>query len=501
MKRGLLIGGLAFLVSAACIAYSAPPGTDEGWFASPAYNLIHHGHMGTSTLDPYGYVLRPKFEGLETHTYWVLPANLVAQAIWYKAFGFGLLQMRFLSIVWGVLAVASAWVVVRRLAGDPRVADLTAILLGFDLMFVHFGAMGRMDMMCLSLGMSGQAVYMVSREKHFAWSLFLSHLLTGLSGLTHPNSLIPLVGLIILQAAFDWKRIRVRYLALIALPYVLCAAAYAVYILQAPAAFSAQIAANNVGGGRYYYLRHPLLAIGEEITRYRIYYGLTADSNRLAWIKGVVPAVLFGGLLLQGLRFRQLSRGERLLLLSGVMPVVLLTFFNYKNAYYLIAAIPYLTANTACAFFPLWRSGRAQRALAVLAIVGLLSVDVTTTVKRCVALKARGEEYARIAALLDPLLPSAGPKLTAPPEFAFLFGFERVVEDDTLGFFTGRHTALVIDTPFTAEEVAEMGRLQPQVRAHREKVLGTEYETLYRGSIYTVYRARAGTSEAHGAQN
>jgi 4-amino-4-deoxy-L-arabinose transferase-like glycosyltransferase len=490
MKRGLLLGCLAFVVCAVWVAHSAPPTTDEGWFASPAYNLIHHGHMGTSVLDPYGYVLRPKFEGLETHTYWVLPANLVAQAIWYKAFGFGLLQMRLLSIAWGVLAIVATWLVVMRLVGDERVAGLAAVLLGFDLMFVHFGAMGRMDMMCLSLGLAGQAAYMLWREKYFGWSLFLSHLLTALSGLTHPNGLIPLTGLVILQAAFDWKKIRLKYLALIALPYALCAGAYGIYILQAPAAFSAQIAANNVGGGRYYYLRHPLLAIAEEITRYRIYYGLTADSNALAWIKSFVPVVLFAGLVCQCARFRQLGRGERLLLLCGVTPVVLLTFFNYKNAYYLIAVIPYLAANAACAFFALWRGGGWRRGAAVVAVVGLLLVDVTTTVKRCVALRARGAEYAQIVKLLDPLLPSAGPKLTAPPEFAFLFGFDRVVEDDTLGFFSGRRTKLVIDTPFTSEEVEEIGRLQPQVRAHRQKVLESEYETLYHGAIYTVYRAR-----------
>ena len=72
MTRGLLLGCAAFIASAVWIAYTAPPVEDEGWFASPAYNLIHHGHMGTSVLDPNGYILRPKFVGLETHTYWVL---------------------------------------------------------------------------------------------------------------------------------------------------------------------------------------------------------------------------------------------------------------------------------------------------------------------------------------------------------------------------------------------------------------------------------------------
>lgn len=490
MTRGLLLGCAAFIASAVWIAYTAPPVEDEGWFASPAYNLIHHGHMGTSVLDPNGYILRPKFVGLETHTYWVLPADLVVQTVWYKAVGFGLLQMRFLSIIWGVLAIFATWVVVSRLVGDPRMADLAAVLLGFDLLFTEYGTMGRMDVMCVALGLGGQAVYMVLREKHFGWSLFLSHLLTAWSGLTHPNGVIPLVVLVILQAALDWKRVRLVYLALIALPYALSAAPYVLYILQAPAAFSAQIAANNVGGGRYYYLFHPIRGITEEITRYRVYYGLTADSNALAWAKGFVPAMLFGGLLFQAARFRELGRGERLLLVCGVVPVVLLTFLNFKNAYYLIFGIPYLAANAACGFSTLWRGGGWRRWTAAVAVAGLLLVDAATTVKRGVALKARGTEFTEIADVVRPLLPSAGPKLTAMPQFAFLFGFDRVAQDDTLGFFTGQRTNLVIDRPFTSQEVAEIGRLQPQVLAHRKKVLESEYDLLYRGPTFAVYRAR-----------
>jgi 4-amino-4-deoxy-L-arabinose transferase-like glycosyltransferase len=490
MTRGLLLGCAAFVASGMWIACTAPPVEDEGWFASPAYNLIHHGHMGTSVLDPNGYILRPKFVGLETHTYWVLPADLVAQTIWYKAVGFGLLQMRLLSIAWGVLAIVATWLVVTRLARDEKVADLAAVLLGFDLLFVEYGTMGRMDVMCLALGLTGQAVYLALREKHFGWSLFLSHLLAAWSGLTHPNGLIPLAGLLILQAALDWRRGRLAYLALVALPYALSAVPYVLYIEQAPEAFSAQIAANNVAGGRYYYMLHPLRGITEEINRYRIYYGLTADANALAWVKGFVPLVLFGCLLFQGVRFRQLGRGERLLLVCGVMPVLLLTFLNFKNAYYLLFAIPYLAANAACGFSTLWRGGGWRRWTAAVAVGGLLLVNVATTLKRGVALKAHGAEFAEIADVVRPLLPSAGPKLTAMPQFAFLFGFDRVAQDDTLGFFTGRRTNLVIDRPFTSQEVAEIRRLEPEVLAHRVKVLASEYEPLYRGPTFTVYRAK-----------
>ena len=102
---------------------SAEPWQDEGWFASPAYNLLHHGHMGTTTLDPHGYILRQEFKGLARHTYWVLPAHLLAQAGWYAALGFGLLQMRLLSTLWSLLIVVSLFAIVKTIT-DRRVDDL-----------------------------------------------------------------------------------------------------------------------------------------------------------------------------------------------------------------------------------------------------------------------------------------------------------------------------------------------------------------------------------------
>ena len=40
-----------YLLLTAGTAASKRPWSDEGWFASPAYNLITNGHMGTSVLE------------------------------------------------------------------------------------------------------------------------------------------------------------------------------------------------------------------------------------------------------------------------------------------------------------------------------------------------------------------------------------------------------------------------------------------------------------------
>ena len=78
---------------------SRQPVSDDGWFASPPYNLIHHGHFGTTTIDPHGYLLHPELTHINQRTYWALPADLLAQAAWYSVVGVGLVQMRLLTLL------------------------------------------------------------------------------------------------------------------------------------------------------------------------------------------------------------------------------------------------------------------------------------------------------------------------------------------------------------------------------------------------------------------
>src|SRR5215216_4923081 len=84
------------------VSLTKTPEIDEGWFASPALNLITTGSMGTTVLEPTG-TLTSKLKGINQHTYWVMPLHLLAQAGWYEVFGFSLFSMRLLSIAWGLV--------------------------------------------------------------------------------------------------------------------------------------------------------------------------------------------------------------------------------------------------------------------------------------------------------------------------------------------------------------------------------------------------------------
>src|SRR3954465_14323874 len=85
------------------------PGCDEAWFGNPAYNLAYRGFMGTTVLDPASSTWKSvKLTGIDTHTYWVMPLNLLFNAAAFRIFGFSILPMRVLSLAWGLVAL-TAW--------------------------------------------------------------------------------------------------------------------------------------------------------------------------------------------------------------------------------------------------------------------------------------------------------------------------------------------------------------------------------------------------------
>jgi len=100
------------------------PVCDEAWYANPAFNLTAGRSMGTTVLESAGTTL----QGLERHTYWIMPLHIVGQALVYEVFGPGLMQTRLLSAFWG-LVILGSWFVILRAVYPERLVALLAIFL------------------------------------------------------------------------------------------------------------------------------------------------------------------------------------------------------------------------------------------------------------------------------------------------------------------------------------------------------------------------------------
>jgi hypothetical protein len=127
----LVIVLVAYAVLAVASALAKAPWWDEAWFASPAINLLTTGSMATTILEPTGFL-----QGIDRYTYWILPLYPVTLAGWFGLVGVGLLQMRLLSIAWGLVALTSWFFVMKALSRQTTVALLAVACVALDYDFI-----------------------------------------------------------------------------------------------------------------------------------------------------------------------------------------------------------------------------------------------------------------------------------------------------------------------------------------------------------------------------
>ena len=223
-----------------------PPWCDEGWFGNPAYNLAYKGFMGTTVLDPASSTWKSvKLTGIDRHTYWVMPLNLLANAAGFRIFGFAFYAMRLLSLWWGLVALAAWGAILWKLTGRPLLTLGALALIAVDYHFLMQASDGRMDAMAVALGWSGVAAYLLLRERNFSLAVAVSQTLDR-DGVLHPS---------------EWRHHGAdsrRHHSVLRPPkiragdrsrsprflYLVIAAGWALYIAQSPSDFVAQFLGN-----------------------------------------------------------------------------------------------------------------------------------------------------------------------------------------------------------------------------------------------------------------
>jgi hypothetical protein len=506
-RRGAVLAALALVLLAYCglaslTAASRRPAPDEGLFASPAITLITKGYMGTPIRGSSAGL-----PGLERRTYWVMPLHLVLLAGWYKVFGIGLWQMRLLSILWGMVGLVALFTLVWKLTRDVRAAALAAALTATDFVYVTFSSSGRMDGMAAALGFAGLAVYCSLRERNLLRAMLLGHILVAAAIFTHPNGILFFAGLMFLTIALDRRRIRFAYLAASSTPYLAGAAAWGLYIMQAPHDFVAQMWSQIRGksGGNLAF--SPLEFIRREVVnRYLVAYGLGPHSSGVAGpvaLKAIVlAAYVAAALVLLGNRELRRNRGCQLLLgLTGLV-FAIMTFFNEKLTCYLLNITPLYSAILAVAMLWLYRRGRVARAAAILSFAAVLTVQAGGLL-----LRSRLNLYAR------QFIPAAefvkhrlhpGMTVVASADFGFGIGFDQLTDDGTLGFYSHKLPDLIVVDEMYLDVFDGHRRQRPAIYRYVSRTLREDYTLIYDHEYYKVYERRPGDpsgSPDHGVQS
>jgi 4-amino-4-deoxy-L-arabinose transferase-like glycosyltransferase len=482
-----------YLVLAISLAATKAPWCDEGWFANPSYNLAFRGHMGSNVLEPAGHFLNAYLSGIQTRTYIVTPNFLVGLAAWYKLVGFSLFTMRLYSILWGALGLVALYYIARRLLPDPRIARLAVLLCSIDFMLLWISADGRMEAMAGALALCSLASYLHFRESRYGWAMFASQVFGALAVFTHPNALIGLLTVPVLAVMFDRSRLRPVHACLAAIPYVLCATPWILYILQSPADFQAQFLANAAGRGsaRYKIFFAPWKAVIDEFKRHvAIYLVSTLFVGRMNPWMVFIPFLYLPANVWLVSSWRRLGVTERMFAVCAVTVVLGLTFLNgFKAATYLEYVIPFYEVTFAAFLIHLYsKRGRDAKAGAVMLGVAFAVTQLATTYQH-----VRAREYQReyLPAVEEiERYRAEGRTIVGTTSLGFGLGFHGFQDDWRLGLYTGlRPDILVLDRSYR-DFARRFEDEEPKVLTQYCRLLSSEYRLTSVHGAFWIFERR-----------
>jgi 4-amino-4-deoxy-L-arabinose transferase-like glycosyltransferase len=431
--RVLLAVALLMLgVLAVATGMVRPPFRDEAWFANPAVSLLTHGHTGSTVLQSDSWLpnlVQPtKLTRIETRTYWIMPAHTYLQAAWYWVTGIGLIQMRLLSALFGVIGLVALYIYTARLFGSTRVAAVAVLLTAIDHRWVTMAGHGRMDTIAATFGLIGLAWYMTRRESQLPLAIAGATGAAALGALTHPVAVVSSAALAILIWRLDRTRVGLKEIGAGAGVVIAAFALFAWYASVDLEAFRDQLESNS--GGRFSHLLQP----GEAARGFfGLFFGTFAFGGGVGTVGLLIPIGIVVGLAGALLAGRPSDRAAtRIVGLQIVAVVVYLTFLdNQKLHFYLVHVTPLcMVAISGFAVYIFERGSRTARGVVWLGLAGLAAVQLAPTAMRFV-MRANIAVY---MPAIEAARGEGGPdgRFVGSSESAFALGFDRVRDDRRL---------------------------------------------------------------------
>ena len=479
---------LLFILLAVLSAHVNLPGTDEAWFASPALNLITSGSFGTSVLDPTAAFRANNLTGIREHTYWIVPLYPLAEAAWYRVAGFGLMHLRYLSAVWGLVALWAWYRILMIVCGDRRVATLALGLMAVDFTVILAASWGRMDMMAAALGSAGLAAFLWLREKNLIRAILVSQACVACAGLSHPLALGYFAGLLALTLYKDWRRIRWPHLLAAGLPYLAGAAGWGLYIRQAPHDFILQFGGN--AAGRAVRLNDPAgMLYVQFVERFWHMFGMAPDTRGLSHMKVLILVVYAAGIFgaLWNREIRRHAGYRTLLVTGGVTLLTMMAIDNESQHFYLVHFVLWLIAFTAIGIVWYWDRSSVPRWALVAVVVLVVLVQFATTGRR-LSQRAYSTLYLPATNYLNEHARGKG-TVMGSSELAFELGYvDSLVDDPRLGFRSGkRPNFIVIDKNRYAEWIPQYQQREPETYRYIRGMMDGEFHAVLKNDAYQVY--------------
>lgn len=478
------------LVLAASFARVIYPIDDEAYYASPAANLLMHGHFGTTTYE------NQALPNLAQRSFWIMPVYPAMLTGWFRVFGVGLWEQRLLSAAFGGLAVWAWYWIILGLSKDTRLALLTAALLAID-HSVLSGANGRPDLMGGAWGMLAMAAYVFFRENRFLVACFLGYFGTALAGLTHPlPGVLAFCNITLLLLLLDRGRLDRKALAVSLMPFALGSLALVLFVhphwVDAYEQF--RWGATFPPGGKNWRLSgwSSPLATWWRVAGYVIMqFGPAEGGNPLAWIKLAIPLtyIVSAALAVALPRVRRAPGVPVLLTLAVANCLLLPMVAAYEKWQYYMHLLVFFPPLVVLVLAALWRGRSGSRALpcAVALLVGVMVSLQSVRIIHSLRLNSLGTRYELSAARLRQPPFDKG-TFWGKSYWAYAVGLDRLTEDFGFGYYShARKDFLILDAdqfPFYS------GNNMSPVAVHLRGLLNREYTLAYEDQTIRVYARR-----------
>jgi 4-amino-4-deoxy-L-arabinose transferase-like glycosyltransferase len=280
--------------------------------------------------------------------------------------------------------------------------------------------------------------------------VWLGNALAALAFLTHFAGIVWVAGVILAMVVLDRRRIlSLKLLALGALPYLLAAVSWGIYIIQDFNAFREQVAGmlavNENSFDTHGYSNFPILTHLEleVVSRYAAPFGLlpgVALASRLKiLVLGMYLAGVFGILFIRRLRQNSELLYFSLLFLTAFF--LLAEFSPSKFSYYLPHTTVILAACAGLFLYHLTPSPKWGVIVSVAAVLAAVQIGGSAVVIR------RNEYRRTFTPVIQAVEQNSPPHSLVMSENEIWFGLWRnrtVLNDHRLGFLSGRHPDVIV---------------------------------------------------------
>ena len=477
----VVIGYLAILLAN---LLTRIPWADEAYVANPAWNLASHGFMGTTCIE----MTRSHWTRIDQHTYNTFPVGILNLAFGYKLFGFSLVTTRLPSVLWALILLYAIYRFLIALDASPAQAALSVFLLAVDYNFMIAATFARLDMMYAALGFSALAVYAVLRPRHPATAVLASCSLAALALFTHPNGLIFIPALLVVELlgfpiSIPWKTA-----ALAVVPFAIGTACWLAYVAQDFSGALDQLHSNSYPGRLTGFL-HPFAAIRDEIVdRFLTAYGLTLGAHPSGPVRArglVMLAYVSAAILAVSIQQIRNARATRITLITLALFTAYLTFCDSTRfVYYMMLVTPLYGMLLASMLTYFWNQQKRAAVATIALCLAVLQIGG-------VGYRAFQNPYRNNflpAILFLQAHASQADLVFADSAFSSRYGFDRNSKEEiTLGYRSGVEPSYIVVDTEMASNMKGWKDKEPAIYAYMVRRLQT-YARIYNSPSYQIYR-------------